>query len=336
MVSVGVLVAVMVLVTAGAVRVAGQITSAPKNKASAKTWTSARTAWGEPDLQGIWTSNEANGVPVERPSQFGERGFLTDAEFAQRQKQLEVDIRVTDSAGGVGAGPQQWYEWWRRTSRRSSLVVDPQDGKIPFTPEEVKKNAGRSAEGNPVPASWEDLHTWDRCITRGLPSAMIPTAYNNAYQILQTPGYVVIRYELVDNFRMIPLDGRPHVDQHIRQWQGDSRGRWEGNTLVVDVTNFSNKTKGTLPPNGSYRGGGEAMHLVERFTRVDADTINYEATVEDPTLFTKPWKLTIPLERDDNYRIFEYACHEGNYSMPHRLSGARAQEKAAAAGATKK
>ena len=187
----------------------------------------------------------------------------------------------------------------------------------------------------------EDFNTWDRCITRGIPTAFIPTAYNNAYRILQTPDEVVIFYELLHTFRVIPIGGRPHLDSRIRQWEGDSRGRWEGDTLVVDVTNFSDKTKGTLPPNGSsgetsstgrmFTGTGASTHLVERFTRVGADTIRYEARITDPTIYTKPWTMALDLARDDGYHIFEYACHEGNRAVENSLRGSRAEDREAAA-----
>jgi hypothetical protein len=308
---------------------AGQSTAA-KKAAPAKASTSAsktaalRTPWGDPDIQGTWTSNSVTGVPLERNPEYGEREFLTDEEYVTRQKSAEV-LRVGERmAGGTGSGPSHWYEWWGRESRRTSMVIDPKDGRLPWKSEDVKRALRRP---NP-PASWLDLHTWDRCITRGLPNGMTPSAYNNGYEILQVPGYVVIHYEMVHDVRVIPLDGSPHVDKNIRQWLGDSRGHWEGNTLVVDVSNFSNKTDGTLPTeNGFYTGGGEALHLIERFTRTDAETLTYAATVEDPTKFSRPWTLSIPLAKDDTYRIYEYACHEGNYAVPNILSGARAAEK---------
>ena len=299
-------------------RPAAPSANAPTGKAA-----TPRTPWGDPDIQGTWTSNGVTGVPLERSPEYGEREFLTDEEYGKRQKSAE-ELRVFERmAGGTGSGPSHWYEWWGRESRRTSMVVDPKDGRIPWKSDEVRRAQRRPSP----PASWLDLHTWDRCMTRGLPNGMTPSAYNNGYQIFQVPGYVMIHYEMVHDVRIIPLDGRPHIDPTIRQWLGDSRGRWEGDTLVVDVTNFSNKTDGTLPTEGhSYAGGGEAMHLTERFTRNGAGTLTYSATVEDSTKFTRPWTLSIPLLRDDSYRIFEYACHEGNYALPHILSGARADE----------
>ena len=328
------LVAMLALVEAEPV--AGQAPPATKKAAAARDWKQSRTLWGDPDLQGVWTSNDMWFVPMERPPEFGDRKLLTEEEWAARHKEAKAQNEGTNqrSAGDPGAGPTHWYERAPGTSWQTSLVVEPPDGRIPWTPKGLEANRARQAVMRRPPASWLDANLWDRCITRGLPSVMIPTSYNNAYQIVQTPGYVTIRYEMLA-YRVIPLDGRPHVDSRIRMWEGDSRGHWEGNTLVVDVTNFSDKTNGNLRAYGSYAGNGETLHLVERFTRVDADTVNYEATLEDPVAYTRPWTVAIPLRSDPDYRMFEYACHEGNYAMANRLSGARADEKKAAEDAAK-
>jgi hypothetical protein len=185
--------------------------------------------------------------------------------------------------------------------------------------------------------SYELMSPWDRCITRG-PGRMFPAGYNNAYQILQTPGYVVILHEMIHEARIIPVDGRPHLDQSIRLWTGDPRGRWEGNTLVVETTNFNEKGWiATNAASGRLRGvpHSDALRLVERFTRVDADTINYEVTIDDPNVYTRPWTVAIPLSRDDSYQMFEYACHEGNRAIENTLSMARAAERRAAEAAKK-
>ncbi len=211
--------------------------------------------------------------------------------------------------------------WWDRgtkvvSTRQTSLVVDPPDGRVPaLTAEGQKRATERAARGYD---SWQDRSLWERCITRGLP--MIPGPYNNNYQILQTPGYVVILHEMIHDARIIPLDGQPHIGRNIRQWFGDSRGKWEGDTLVVDTTNFTDKA--------NYRGSTDGLHLIERFTRINADTVRYEFTIDDPTTFTKRWTTSIPMQHTDE-QIYEYACHEGNYGMVNLLSGARAQEKAA-------
>ena len=301
-----------------------------------KASTPPRTPWGHPDVQGRWT-NGMSGVPFERPPQFGTRELLDDEEFAKRQKEGEIGARDEGPRRGVGAGPEHWYEWWVRSSRRTSMIVDPPDGKLPpltAKGETMPTIAGSFGTG---PYNGPEAFTaWDRCITRGLPGAMVPTAYNNTYHILQTPNHVAIKYEML-NTRIIPLDGRPHIGSDIRQWEGDARGRWDGNTLVIEVTNFSDKTKGTLPPNAgsgspavskrAFTGTGAATRLVERFTRIDAETMRYEATVTDPTIYTKPWTLAIDLRKDDGYRMFEYACHEGNHAIRNSLSGSRAQER---------
>jgi hypothetical protein len=176
------------------------------------------------------------------------------------------------------------------------------------------------------------MSVWDRCITRGVPGSMFPAGYNNAYQILQVPGYVVILYEMIHDARIIPLDGRPHLPSGIRLWMGDSRGRWEGDTLVVETANFLDRGWiATSSAAGRMKGvpTSDALHVVERFTRVDAETIEYEVTIEDPNVYTRPWTVAMPLTRDPGYQIFEYACHEGNRAVENVLGGARAQEKAA-------
>jgi hypothetical protein len=315
------------------VLLAGQSAQTTAEAPAKAAWTMPRTAWGDPDLQGTYTSNDNSGVPVERPAKFGTREYLTDEEFAQRQKDAERATR--DDKGerrklaedDTGDGPEHWYERGK-TSRRTSLVVDPPDGMIPLTPA-MKKRAidWESTRFGKGTQSWLDFDLWDRCITKGYPTVMIPLGYNNSVQILQTPGYVAMLYEVIHDVRIIPLDGRPHIDQAIRQWWGDSRGHWEGDTLVVDMTNFSGKTMGNQQPAGSYRGGGAKQHIVERFKRVSPETLDYRVTLDDPEAFTRPWTMDIPLTQDDNYQMFEYACHEGNYSMVNMLSGARAKEK---------
>jgi hypothetical protein len=305
-----------------------------------------RTPWGDPDLQGIYNSNDNVGVPIERPERFGERRELTDQEFAEREiaaKKAAADDksdRRTLAADDTGDGPEHWYERGK-TSRRTSLVVDPPNGQVPLTLAMRKRAEEWETQrfGKGVD-SWLDFDLWDRCITKGMPTVMVPLGYNNSYRIFQTPDYVAIMYEVIHDVRIIPLDGRPHVDSTIRQWLGDSRGHWEGDTLVVDVTNFSDKTKGNQQPAGPYRGGGKAQHLIERFRRVGPAELQYRVTLEDSEAFTRPWTMEVPLAQDDSYQVFEYACHEGNYSMVNMLEGARAKEakdkKAAEEAARKK
>jgi hypothetical protein len=308
----------------------------------ASKWTHPKTPWGHPDLQAIWTSNGMAGVPLERPKEFGTRAELNDQEMAERVKKAEIASRDDQESrkGQVGneQGPTHWYEWFGRASRASSLIIDPPDGQIPpFTPEgrKLKPTMGTFRPGpydNP-----EDFNAWDRCITRGMPLAFIPTAYNNAYQIIQTPKDVVIHFEMLHTSRIIPVDGSPLPDGRISRWEGESRGRWEGNTLVVETTNFSELTKGTLPANGSssefsifgkiFTGTGATMRLVERFSRVGPDQLRYEATVEDKVMFTRPWTMALDLARDDSYMIYEYACHEGNRAIENSLRGSRAEDR---------
>jgi hypothetical protein len=303
-----------------------------KTTTPAKAWTQPRTQWGDPDLQGIWTN--ATGTPLERPDALKDKQVLTDQELVEREekeRKLTRGEAVTPTRpGDVGAGPEHWYERGKPL-RQTSLVVDPPDGKIPPLTAWGKARAdsprGLASKGTGDIDGPEDLNPWDRCITRGLPGAMIPTVYNNGYQILQIPGYVVILYEMIHDARFIPVDGRPHLNEKVRQWMGDSRGRWEGNTLVVEATNFTENT--AIKFGGDYHS--DALRLVERFTRIDAETIEYQFTVNDSKTWTKPWTASIPMIRDDTYHVFEYACHEGNYAMPHRLSGQRAQERATAA-----
>src|SRR5262245_22400926 len=281
------------------------------------------------DLQGTWTN--ATITPFERPADLEGKEFLTEKEAKEleaRAAQNRVDR--PPQPGDTGSYNQFWFDSGTKAvkSRRTSLVVEPRDGKVPLKPEaEAKRdsNAARNAD------SYEYMSVWDRCITRGVPAGMFPAGYNNAYQITQIPGYVVILYEMIHNARIIPMDGRPHLPSGVKLWDGDSRGRWEGNTLVIDTTNYNDKGWiATSAATGRIKGvpQSEALHLVERFTRIDRDTINYEVTIEDPNMYTKSWKVATPLSRDPGYQIFEYACQEGNHAVENVLSGGRAAERA--------
>ena len=297
-------------------------------------WTPPKTPWGDPDLQGIWPGNM--GVPMQRSKTMGERTELTDQEFAQRVAQSQrasaadaVEFAPKDEKIGIGP-PSYWTERGKPT-RQASLVIDPPDGRLPpMTPEAKAIQAKTPAEWAGRANSYEDVNLYYRCITRGALGSIIPVVYNNGNQIIQAPGYVVIRNEMIHESRVIPLDQRPHVGRNIHLYLGDSRGHWEGNTLVIETTNFTNKT--SVGSNGvAYNGEGgrnsEALRLIERLTRVDEDTINYQATIDDPQTWTKPWTILIPLKRDDKYQFLEYACHEGNYALKDILSGARKQEE---------
>jgi len=295
--------------------------SAAKTTATAKSWTAPRTPDGQPDLQGVWSY--ASLTPLERPADVGGREFFTPKEAAALQAGVETDS--APAPGDPGTYNALWFDRGKVASNlRTSLIVDPPDGKLPLTAEARKNIAAQEEYSRAHPAdSYLDLPAWDRCIMyHGVPP--ISTGYNNTYQIFQAPGYVAILDENIHDVRMIPLDGRPHLAADIGQWNGDSRGHWEGNTLVVETTNYSDKTELRFPSSKNTRA-------VERFTRVSDDLIDYQFTIDDPTLYTKPWTAVRPMPRLKNYEIYEYACHEGNYALMHILSGARAEEKAAEA-----
>ena len=284
-----------------------------------------RTPWGDPDLQGMWTNTTT--TPLQRPSEFAGRSVLTDEERAELDAQADRNRDRQPSPGSTGAYNSFWVDRGKR-SAQTSLIIDPPDGRLPALTERGReRDAALAAARNGAPDSFEDLNLYDRCITRGLPGAMIPGFYNHNYQILQTPDHVVILVEMIHDARIIPLDGRSHLPPRLRQWLGDSRAHWDGDTLVVETTNFSSKVdeRATIGTTTLVLSAGEHLHLVERFTRVDAETIDYRFTVTDPTTYTRPWTASIPMSRIE-WPLFEYACHEGNYGLLNILRGARAQE----------
>ena len=306
--------------------IAGQAQSS----ANTKTWTPTRTPWGQPDLQGIWTIETI--TPIERPVEFAGKEFLTEQEAAALEtRTVSSRVDAPPRAGDPGTYNQFWFDRGTKVvqTRRTSLVVDPADGRIPWSSEGQAKR-GRLAQRPQGPFdSWVDLDTGERCITDGL--AMVPLqSYNMNYHLLQTPGYLVIQHEMFHDFRIITTDGRPHAG--IGGWLGDARGHWESNTLVVETTNFADKTnyRWATP----WRASRPALRLVERFTRLDGDTIDYRVTIEDPTMFARAWTAAVPMSRNQAERgvtvgrLYEYACHEGNHSMVNVLRGARAGERA--------
>ena len=327
------------MVSLTAIAAVGQTPAASLKTASARSWTPPRTAWGDPDLQGTWPGTPMMGVPLQRPAELGERRLLTDAEFAAREeaarRQAQADneeVAAPRAAAGAGTGgPGHWGERGQ-PQRQTSLIVDPPDGRMPaMTPEGQKRTAAiprtlyyDNGPGGPFNGP-EDLSVYDRCITRGVVGSTLPVGYNAGNQIVQGPGYVAIRYEMIHETRLIPLDGRPHVGQRIRTYMGDPRGHWEGNTLVVETTNFNGKAG--ITGNGRATYTSDAIRLVERFTRVDRDTLQYEVTIDDPTMWTRPWTVALPLKQDPQYGMFEYACHEGNYGLRNILSASRAGDK---------
>ena len=287
---------------------------------AAPATTVGRTPWGDPDLQGVWTSEMLRdaGVPYERPRQYGERLYLTDEEFAARQARAARSGFVNSS----------------KTFRQTSLIVDPPDGRYPpLTAAALARPRPTSigTYGNGPFNGPEDLTLYDRCLTRGVVASILPVAYGNALQIIQIPGQVVIRYEMIHETRVIPLDGRPHVGQAIRQYMGDARGRWEGDTLVVETTNFTDRT--SVGRNGYGPKHTEALRLVERFTRVADGQIDYEATANDPRTWTRPFTFRFPLTAQATYtQLLPYECHEGGnyYNVVNVLAGARARDRAEA------
>ena len=316
----------------------GQTRVAPR--ANSSVYRAPRTPWGDPDLSGLWPGNM--GVPMQRPVEFGERSTLNDTEFARREAQAraqaEADARLFDPPGTpVGLGPPSHWTERGKPTRQASLIVHPENGRLPALTAEAERRRREANSGRGLPGewrgdaeSWEDMNIYYRCITRGLLGSIIPVVYGNGNEIVQGPGYVMFRHEMIHESRVIPLNDNPHPSSSIRMYMGDSRGHWEGETLVVETTNFTDKV--AIGSNGAgYPGDpgyhSEALRVVERFTRTDENTLQYEATIDDPKTWTQPWTISMPLVRDSNYQLFEYACHEGNYAMSNILSGARAAEK---------
>ena len=347
------LIALTALVALSAAIISGQ-SAPPSNTAPAgKPYSVPRTPWGDPDLQGMWPGNVS--APLQRPVDLGERATLTDAEFAQREAQAraqgEADSQQFVPAspgqaggrggrGGRGGGgigpPDHWLE--RGTPiRQTSLIVDPPNGRLPalVAGAEERRKAARGGRGMPgewrgQADSYDDLNIYYRCITRGLLGSVIPVIYSNGNEIVQAPGYVVFRNEMIHESRVIPLDGRPHVSPAIRMYMGDSRGHWDGDTLVVETTNLTDKV--AIGSNGAGYPGDPGYHslalrVTERFRRIGDNMLLYQATVDDPQTWVRPWTLQLPLARGTDPHLFEYACHEGNYAMRNILSAARTEDK---------
>lgn len=346
--SADVLAVVIAFAWAAPITLAGQTQDAKaKPAAASSSYKAPRTPDGQPDLQGVWANNMA--TPLERPKQLANKPVLTDKELADFKNRA---ARLFDGGGDAAFGDGlynavaasldtfvsqdgktgDYNQFWlvdREWENRTSLVVDPPDGRIPaLTPEGQNRQAADAEHRKLHPADGpEDLSLSVRCITYGVPRlGGLNAGYNSYYQIFQSKDVVAISSEMIHETRLIPLDGRPHVSSNLRQWQGDSRGHWEGDTLVIDTTNFSPKT--------NYQGSRANLHIVERFTRVAPDTLDYQVRVEDPTTWTKPWSALIKLKHSKD-EIYEFACHEGNIGMKGILAGARAEEKAATEAAKK-
>ena len=325
----GALIAAFIATTFGAAQTVSTKPQTPKR------WTPSRTPDGHPDLQGTWSN--AIITPLERPANLAGKAFLTEQEAAEYEKRVrestDVDRRTAKGTDSdvASAYNDSWYDRGTKIARtrRTSLIIDPPDGRIPtLTPFAARRLEERAEARRLHPADGpEDRALNERCLVMGNEGPpMLPGPYNNNYQIVQTPVSVAILNEMIHDTRTIPTDGRPHLPATVRQWRGDSIGHWEGDTLVVDTTNFNDRT--------NFRGSGLNLHLTERFTLVDHDTLMYEFTVNDPESFTRPWTAAIPSTRTQG-PIFEYACHEGNYGMAGILSAARAAEQQAAGAKTK-
>jgi len=295
-------------------------------------WVNGRTPDGQPDLQGVWVNDTI--TPMERPASLADRAFLTDDEIqaleartAQRRRQADNNIEVT-AGGSVGGYNQIWLDSGDSvlSTGQTALIVDPPNGRAP-----IRESALRSRDF--YFASVEDdyvYHTvWDRCITRGVPGSMLPAGYNNAYRFIQTEDTVTIVYEMIHDVRVIPLDKSEHIDERVRLWMGDSVAHWEGETLVVETTNFNDRGMIASSMAGGRLKGvpvTEDLQVVERFTRISADTIIWEVQISDPEIYTQPFTISMPLTRDPEYVMYEYACHEGNHAIGNILRAGRARE----------
>src|SRR6185312_2482957 len=313
----------MIVAAALAVAATAQVAAAADQPAaktkpaakSAKAYVPPKTPWGDPDLQGTWPLDELGRTPLQRLDKYGDRLYFTDEEYKQAvadAAQVAAGAAREEKENKLGGG--HWFEYGK-VLRQTSMIVEPKNGQLPPLTENGKRIAAT------MKSSWTekdfespaDFNSLDRCITRGMPVSMIPFPYNNGLRVFQTPGYVVIQLEMIHETRIIPLDGSPHIPSKMETWLGDSRGHFEGNTLVIDTTNFNgdpsmiivSSRKTSVPTS-------KQLHIVERLTPLDHDHIQYEATISDPDILTAPWKMSFPWTRNDKYQFFEYACAEGN------------------------
>jgi hypothetical protein len=292
-------------------------------------WRAPRTAWGHPDLEGAWTSDSSRGIPRERPPQIGTRLFLTDDEYAQRVKADERTLQQAYNATGAQTGGRDGAWRGNVTFRMSSQIVDPANGRMPaITPEAQKRRASRDrgSFGEGPFNTFDDFTLYDRCITRGIVGSVLPVPYGNGNRILQTPEAFVISYEMIHDTRIIPLNGRPHIGAELRQLLGDSRARWDGDTLIVETTNFTNRT--SIGANGNGLRHSDEMRMTERFTRIANDVMLYDVTIDDPKTYTSPWTIALPLISPPGFATLPYECHEGNGAVSNILSAERAEDRA--------
>jgi hypothetical protein len=282
-----------------------------------------KTPWGEPDLQGVWSTDDTSGIPMARPAQYADRLYLNPEEFTARAKQVE---RAATQGDQEAAGPFR-FDFARRAFPQTSLIVDPPDGRLPaFTAEATTRPMPRGTYGN-GPLDWTtDFSLYERCITRGILGSTLRVIYGNGAQIAQGPGVVTITYEMIHDTRIIPTESRPHVGPAIQTYLGDSKGHWEGDELVVETTNFTDRTAIGLNGNGNRHSA--KMKFVERFKRVAKDVVQYQVTVDDPQTYERPWTMSMPLTPLDGGRILPYSCHEGNMALTQSLGGERAEDRA--------
>ena len=282
-----------------------------------------RTSWGEPDLQGAWSSDDTAGIPMSRPEQYGDRLYQNEQELAERAEQVERGVqRAENEATSSFRG-----DFARRAFPQTSLIVDPADGRLPaYTPEGMKRPMPRGTYGNGPLDSYTDFSGYERCITRGIAGSTLRVVYGNGQRIVQAPGVVALSYEMVHDTRLLYTDGRPHLNQAIRQYLGDSRAHWEGDELVVETTNLTDRT--AIGPNGNGNRHSTQMKLTERFKRVAEDVLQYQLTVDDPVTYARPFTLSMPLTPLDGGKLLPYDCHEGNYAILQSLAGERAEDRA--------
>jgi len=325
---VGLFVGVSIIMLGSPLAAQSQAPKAQGSKAAArKAYTPPRTPWGDPDLSGVYTNNDESGIPLERPNQFEGKKLedVSESELDQLRAQREEQrVAVAPNLGGIpGTNPVHWFENFGAKNSRAWLLVDPLDGRVPPLTDQARQRpvvrGGSSFGGGPF-NSTDDFSLYDRCITRGVPGSMMPAIYGNAYQIVQGSGFVAIRYEMIHEARVIPLDGRSHVGRDVRLDMGDARGHFEGDTLVVETTNFQQRS--------AYRNANAAaFKLIERFRPVAPDLLEWSVTIDDATTWTRPWTFAMNLTKGGpDKQPFEYACHEGNYGMQNMLSAARKAE----------
>ncbi len=293
-------------------------------------WQAPRTAWGHPELAGAWTSDSVHGVPRERPVAQGNRMFVTDDEYADRVKREEQTRQTAYNASGANTGGRDRALRGQTTFRLTSLIVSPANGRMPaVTPfgESRRASRDRGSFGEGPFNTFEDFTLYDRCITRGIVGSVMPVPYGNGNVILQTPDQFVISYEMIHDTRVVPVDGRHHIASSIRQYLGDSRGSWQGDTLVIETTNFTDRT-GVQGGNGNGLRHSADMRLTEHFTRIADNVLLYDMTIDDPKTYTKSWTVAIPLISPPGFKPLPYECHEGNGAIKYIMSAERAEDKA--------